>query len=77
MMLKLTICSAMLAVSVAGAAAFAAPSPPPARGLATTIMTPQSPVKQVYYYRGGYYRYRWNGGYYNHRRWYHGRWRYW
>jgi hypothetical protein len=77
MILKLTLCGPLLAVSIAGAAAFAAPNLPPARGPATTSMIPQSPVKQVYYYRGRYYRYRWNGGYYSHRRWYQGRWRYW
>jgi hypothetical protein len=76
-MLKLFLFGPVFAVSIAAATAFATPNPHSAQRPAITIMTPQSPVEQVYYYRGGYYRYRWNGGYYNHRRWHHGRWRYW
>jgi hypothetical protein len=59
---------------IAASSAFATPSVAPSPS-ATIVAKPY--VEEVYYYRGGYYPYRWGGGYYRYRRWYGGRWRYW
>jgi len=52
--------------------ATAAPMAP----LPAAVTTDVGSTIPVYYYRGGYYRYRWNGGYYHHRAWRHNRWYY-
>jgi hypothetical protein len=54
---------------VAGPAAFATPR--------TSLVRPDNPVTDVYYYYHGHrYPYYWNHHYYNHRRWQNGRWNY-
>jgi hypothetical protein len=64
-----------VAVSTAAVAATPAmPTPSPA-----TIASPSNPSieRAAYWYRGGYYPYRWHGNYWRHRRWGGGGWRYW
>jgi hypothetical protein len=70
-MFKLGFAGVALGVIVASGAFAATPVPVPRAG----ITAPQ--IEQVYWYRGGYYPYRWGGGYWHYRRWYGGGWHYW
>jgi hypothetical protein len=54
------------------AATQAFPIAPPAAG----VFTDAADIVPAYYYRGGYYPYRWGGRYYHHRYYRYGRWRY-
>ena len=72
-MLKQGFLGVALCGALAATSAIAAPVVP--KSTSAVVASPLA--EQVYYYRGGYYPYHWNGRYYHHRRWRGGRWSYW
>jgi len=63
------------AIAVATLVCVAAPAATQALPIAQ-VFTDTADIVPAYYYRGGYYPYRWGGRYYHHRYYRYGRWHY-
>jgi hypothetical protein len=62
---------AVVCMAISGSARALPIAPVPAE-----VTSDTANIVPVYYYRGGYYPYRWHGGYYHHRYHRYGRWHY-
>jgi len=68
--------SAIVVATVAYMAASESTQALPIAPLPAEVTTDTADIVPVYYYRGRYYPYRWNGRYYHHRDYRYGRWNY-